>query len=71
MRRRALENRRQNGNKKSAAAGNRKDKTKARTDGILGIFYKKVGIHLLVRRDEVEIRKIQAANPPKTCCDKN
>lgn len=25
----------------------------------------------VVRRDEVEIRKIQAANPPKTCCDKN
>lgn len=25
----------------------------------------------LIRRDEVEIRKIQAANPPKTCCDKN
>ena len=25
----------------------------------------------LVRRDEVEIRKIQAANPAKTCCDKN
>lgn len=23
------------------------------------------------RRDEIEIRKIQAANPPKTCCDKN
>jgi uncharacterized protein YggE len=24
-----------------------------------------------IRKDEVEIRKIQAANPPKTCCDKN
>jgi hypothetical protein len=23
------------------------------------------------RRDEIDIRKIQAANPPKTCCDKN
>jgi hypothetical protein len=24
-----------------------------------------------IRREEVEIRKIQAANPPKLCCDKN
>jgi hypothetical protein len=24
-----------------------------------------------VRKDEVDIRKIQVANPPKTCCDKN
>jgi hypothetical protein len=24
-----------------------------------------------IRLSEVEIRKIQAANPPKTCCDKN
>jgi hypothetical protein len=25
----------------------------------------------IIRRDEVDIRKTQAANPPKTCCDKN
>ena len=46
MRLRALENRRQNRHKKSAAAGNRKDKTKTTTDGILGIFYKKVATEL-------------------------
>ncbi len=41
MRYRALENRRQNGHKKSAVTGRRKDKTKEGNDGILGIFYKK------------------------------